>query len=284
MTLRPGPWVDPERHETRPWETHDGIIKFIEFPVRIATMSHRAFHLYWQRHHSPNVMNATPFAQFMRKYNSSHRFTDEIPELPARLRQTTDWEGGAEVWVNSLTDTKNWLAHPWYADLVQPDEPRFIAQDGRVRIIVGKEEPVLDAPLDWPEEGRVKLYICLMRKNSIDRATFHPQASAYARRLSQALGAPLCKATITHRLCDPYPFDEAGVVDIDAVIELWFESRRALANACSALGSDAWLRQEAEFCDPTLTRALVGKVRVVHDEFSFQPSTMQPIPFTWEEP
>jgi hypothetical protein len=74
IPANPGPWVDPERREAQPWLTHDGIVKFFEFPVRIPTMSHRAFHLYWQRHHSPNVMNVTGFAQFMRKYNSGHRF------------------------------------------------------------------------------------------------------------------------------------------------------------------------------------------------------------------
>jgi len=29
-------------------------------------------------------------------------------------------------------------------------------------------------------------------------------------------------------------------------------------------------------------RALVAKMHVVNDEFSFQPSTMQPLPFNWD--
>lgn len=41
---QPGPWVDHERMEDAPWATQAGIIKVIEFPVRKAAVSRRAFH------------------------------------------------------------------------------------------------------------------------------------------------------------------------------------------------------------------------------------------------
>jgi len=73
MTIvNPGPWVDYEAVEAEVWKSQLGIIKLIEFPVRNPKMSRRAFHLYWQKHHSPHVMNLTSFAQFIRKYNSGH--------------------------------------------------------------------------------------------------------------------------------------------------------------------------------------------------------------------
>lgn len=68
-----GPWIDPENNETRLSQTHSGIVKFFEFPVRIPEISHRAFHLCWQRHHSPKVMNVTGFSQIKGRYKDQKR-------------------------------------------------------------------------------------------------------------------------------------------------------------------------------------------------------------------
>lgn len=68
-----GPWIDPENNETRLSQTHSGIVKFFEFPVRIPEISHRAFHLCWQRHHSPKVMNMTGFSQIKGRYKDQKR-------------------------------------------------------------------------------------------------------------------------------------------------------------------------------------------------------------------
>lgn len=95
----PGPLADYEAREQTPWSGNDGIVKFIEFPVRLPTMSRRAFHVYWMRHHSPHVMNVTPFSQFMRKYSTGHVYPEPVAGLPAHYRQTTPSEGAAEVWI-----------------------------------------------------------------------------------------------------------------------------------------------------------------------------------------
>lgn len=282
----PGPWVDPETREAQPWLTHDGIVKFVEFPVRIDAMSHRAFHLYWQRHHSPNVMNVTGFAQFMRKYNSGHRFPEATSGLPAHYRQETVLEGAAEVWVNSWREVATWLGHPLYAELVQPDEPRFIAQDGRVVMMVGKEEHIHAPDPDMIENGRVKLYVLLTRKPGMDAGSFHAMLSTHCKAIaaSQTLTAALRKLVITHRLADPTPLDFLPATSIDAVVEYWFDTRRELTTffATPEMVQD-FLKAEQGFTDAAQTRAVVSRMRVVHDEFSFQPSTTQPLPFSWGE-
>jgi hypothetical protein len=282
----PGPWVDPEKRETSPWLTHDGIVKFLEFPVRIDAMSHRAFHLYWQRHHSPNVMNVTGFAQFMRKYNSGHRFPEATPNLPAHYRQDDVLEGAAEVWVNSWHEVAAWLGHPLYAELVQPDEPRFISQDGRVVVMVGKEERIYDPDPELVESGRVKLYVLLKRKPDLASSDFHQSISAHWKAIVSrpALVSLLRKLVITHRLADPNPLDFLPASSIDSVVEYWFDSRHQMSQF---LATDEMLHEflpaEAEFSDIAQTRAVVARMRVVHDEFSFQPSTTQPLPFSWGE-
>jgi hypothetical protein len=282
----PGPWVDPEKREASPWLTHDGIVKFLEFPVRIDAMSHRAFHLYWQRHHSPNVMNVTGFAQFMRKYNSGHRFPEATPNLPAHYRQDDVLEGAAEVWVNSWHEVAAWLGHPLYAELVQPDEPRFISQDGRVVVMVGKEERIHDPDPEFVESGRVKLYVLLKRKPDLSSSDFHQSISAHWKSIvaRPALVSLLRKLVITHRLADPNPLDFLPASSIDSVVEYWFDSRREMSQF---LATDEMVRDflpaEAQFSEMAQTRAIVARMRVVHDEFSFQPSTTQPLPFSWGE-
>ena len=285
-TFLPGPWVDPEKREPEPWLTHDGIVKFLEFPVRIDAMSHRAFHLYWQRHHSPNVMNVTGFAQFMRKYNSGHRFPDATPGLPAHYRQDMVLEGAAEVWVNSWREVATWLGHPLYAELVQPDEPRFIAQDGRVAVMVGKEERIHEPDLDLIENGRTKLYVLLSRKDGTATADFHRALSQHCKAIASrpALTASLRKLVVTHRLADPTPLDFLPPVTIDAVVEYWFDKRDDVARflALPEMANE-FLPAEMALTNAGQTRAVVARMRVVHDEFSFQPSTTQPLPFTWGE-
>jgi hypothetical protein len=282
----PGPWVDPETRENEPWLTHDGIVKFFEFPVRIPAMSHRAFHLYWQRHHSPNVMNVTAFAQFMRKYNSGHRFPEATPDLPSHYRQDGVLEGAAEVWVNSWREVAAWLGHPLYTQLVQPDEPRFISQDGRVVVMVGKEERIHEPDLELAENGRVKLYVLLTRKRDLSPSDFHRSISAHWKAIAArpTLVSMLRKLVITHRLADPSPLDFLPPSSIDSVVEYWFDSRREMSQF---LATDEMVRDflpaEAQFSDMAQTRAIVARMRVVHDEFSFQPSTTQPLPFSWVE-
>lgn len=285
-TSNPGPWVNPEIREAAPWRSHEGIVKFLEFPVRIAAMSHRAFHLYWQRHHSPHAMNVTGFSQFMRKYNSGHVFPTPTAGLPSHYRQDLPFEGASEVWINDWREVGAWLAHPLYAELLQTDEPRFIAQDGRGKVLVTKEEHLYEPDLDLQENGKVKLYLQIKSKVGLERDAFHQCVSDHGRAILDrgALRDLLKKLVISHRLCDPSPIDFIPDCGIDAVGELWFNSREELAgffrhpDYASLIGP-----RESRFADAGSIGAIVAKMRVVHDEFSFQPSTTQPIPFDWQE-
>lgn len=281
----PGPWIDYEAKEAAPWTSNNGIVKFIEFPVRIPAMSHRAFHLYWQRHHSPSVMNVTAFSQFMRKYNTGHVYPDKVVGLPSHYLQSTPFEGASEVWINGLSEVSGWLGQSLYAELIQPDEPRFIRQDGTVEIVVCKEESVHESQIDMVENGLTKLYVLVKRRAGLDHDGFHATLSAHAKLIMQqpSLRSMLRKLVVSHRLREPWP---AGMVlaDIDAVVEFWFDHRHQIAEffADPAYSSKIAAR-EGSLVDAANIRALVAKVHVVHDEFSFQPSTTQPLSFTWND-
>ncbi len=281
----PGPWVDPERVEPEPWLNNDGIVKLMEFPVRHPAMSRRAFHLYWQRHHSPSVMNVTAFSQFMRKYTTAHVLPG-IPDMLPRYLQATTFEGVSEVWINRLEEVGIWLSHPVYSELIRPDEPRFIRQDGGGEFVVVKEERLHEPDRDLVESGLTKVYVLMSRLPAdLEHDAFHSALSEYGHRLIErpALRKALRKFVLSHRLRDPLP---EGLVfsDIDAVVEMWFEDADDAvhrSSECVRLLRDP--ARSVPLVAAAKMRVLVAIVHVVHDEFSFQPSTMQPLSFEWRD-
>lgn len=281
----PGPWVDHETGEEQPWTNNDGMVKFIEFPVRIEAMSHRAFHLYWTRHHSPHVMNATPFSQYIRKYSTGHVYQEPVAGLPDHYRHDTPFEGAAEIWINSLGEVGDWMGHPIYAELIQPDELRFIRQDGSVEVIIAKEERLYEPQRDMTETGTTKLYLLVSKRPGMDHDAFHEAASAYGKLILQrsALRSMLRKLTVSHKLREP-ALEGFVPADVDAVFELWFRSREDIATFYADESFDEPLRRHEKQCfDAARIRAVVGKMLVIHDELSFQPSTMQPLALNWDD-
>jgi uncharacterized protein YukJ len=88
--------------------------------------------------------------------------------------------------------------------------------------------------------------------------------------------------TVSHKLREP-ALEGFIPAEIDAVFELWFSSREDIAAFFADESYDEPLRRhEGQYFDAGRIRAVVGKVLVIHDELSFQPSTMQPLPLIWE--
>jgi hypothetical protein len=261
------------------------MVKFIEFPVRIEGMSRRTFHLYWTRHHSPHVMNATPFSQYIRKYSTSHVYPQPAEGLPAHYRHDTPFEGAAEIWINSLDDVGHWMGHPIYAELIQPDELRFIRQDGSVEVIIAKEETLYEPRRDMTETGMTKACLLVSRRPGMDHDAFHEAASAYGKLILErpALGSRLRALTVSHKLREP-ALEGFIPADIDAVFELWFGSRQDIVEFFADASFEEALRHhERQYFDVARMRAVVGRMLVIHDELSFQPSTMQPLALLWDD-
>lgn len=283
MTLsQPGPWVDHERMEDAPWSTQAGIVKFIEFPVRKAAMSRRAFHLYWQRHHSPHVMSTSGFSQFMRKYVTGHVYVRGEPELPAALTPVPRFEGVGQVWLNSLDDATAWLGHPAYSELIAPDEANFIDPEGGGEVLVTREHRLYDPEPDLVESGMTKLHVMTRRAAGLSRSDFAPAASSYAAGLLRqaSLVRRLRRLVVSHRLADPYP-DWLPPTDIDAVVELWFDDGDQLAGfLADPAYRDEMAFERAGIFEVSALRAIVTRLNVVHDEFSFQPTMRSPRPLS----
>lgn len=279
-TVMPGPPVDHSTPDAQPWTDNRGVVKFIEFPVRIPAMSRRAFHLYWLKHHSPHVMNVTSFSQFMRKYSTGHVYPEPVPGLPPHYRQDTPFEGAAEVWINSLDEVAGWLGHPLYAELIGPDESRFMAQDGSVEVILAREERLYEPEPDLHEQGLTKLYLLLKGRAELGHDEMHAAISGLARHflVHDSMKQLLRKLVVSHRLRPP-AIDGLAMAEIDAVVELWFGDLDALARFFADPAYPSIQRLEGQAVDVARIRAVTARVYVVHDEFSFQPSCTQPFAF-----
>lgn len=282
-TVNPGPWVDPSQIEEHPWRTNQGIVKFVEFVVPIDEMSPRAFHLYWIKHHSPNVMNMTTFAQFMRKYTTIHCYPESTTVLPSRYNVKLPFVGSAEVWLNRIEEVGDWLRQEVYESIIVPDELRFLSQDGLVEVIVGKEEPLFLREDDPVESQMIKAQLLIPRTAGSSHEEFHSAASEHGKFIlsCKALKKCLEKLVVCHRLMDPLPIEGFVANDIEAIFEFWFRDRTALESFfASPEYINHVLPMEDKHFDTGNLRMVIGKVHVVHDEFSFQPSTTQPLPFT----
>jgi EthD domain len=281
----PGPWVDHEAETEAPWLGHDGIVKFIELPVRKAALSRRAFHLYWQRHHSPHVMNATGFSQFMRKYVTNHVYASHPDVLPAGVLIPPRFEGVGEVWLNSLDDATAWLGHPLYAELIAPDETRFIDANGDGEVLVAREERLHDTDPDLAETGLTRVHMMVRKREDLSRDEFHRAVSGFGSALLEHpdLRRLLRRFVISHRLNDPYP-DWLPPTVIDAVLQFCFDDRSC---ARRFFAQASYLVAASQRLDPVLQpatlRGMVTRMLVVHDEFSFQSTTMQSRAFDWRE-
>jgi hypothetical protein len=258
-------------------------IKFMEFPVRKLGLSRRDFHLYWQRHHSPHVMNVTGFSQYIRKYMSAHVYPQEVTGLPRHYGSAEPFEGASELWLGSPEDIGSWLGSPLYAELIQPDESRFLRQDGSSALILATEETFHAPEADLAESGLTKLFLIVKGEPAKNRDEVHSAISTYAEVIvaQASLRSRLRKVTVSHKIAERPP-EGFELADVDAVIEFWFDGPEEPAKF---FNDAAYIERvapvEAMAFDSSGVRALVTRLQVIHDELSFQPTTMQPFGFRW---
>ena len=132
----------------------------------------------------------------------------------------------------------------------------------------------------WKDERVAEL---MKSRGGLSWDDSHSAISDHARRIVEQteLRQRLRKLTVSHKIAGPSP-DGFELADIDAALELWFDGPGEVAGF---FGSPAYLEhvapREEEAFDVFSVRALVARLQVIHDEFSFQPTTMQPFGFRW---
>lgn len=256
-------------------------LKVMEFPVRLPALSRREFHLHWQRHHSPHVMHVTEFSQSICKYLTAHAHGAPASGVPAHFRQVTPFDGVSELWFRDVSDFIELVSNPLYPALIQPDEARFLLQDGSAAFLFAREDVCHLTDPDFAETGLTKLYLLLQHHPGVPSEAGNKDIDRLARRwLDQpTLRQRLRKMTVSHALKEGIP-DGFPPPSFDAVMEFWFDSPAMLAATFADSAYFEHVRPlESDCMDIDRAHALVTQLHVVHDEFSFQPTTTQPFPF-----
>ena len=111
------------------------MVKLFAVLRRNPEMSHEEFVTHWREVHGPLIAGTPELARHLVRYEQ------HVRHRPDALSGTQDVDGVAEQWFTSIDDFVGFISEPAYAELVAPDERRFLDMD-RVEFVI-TEEPVV---------------------------------------------------------------------------------------------------------------------------------------------
>jgi uncharacterized protein (TIGR02118 family) len=86
-------------------------------------MSPDAFRRYWQDVHGPLLLQQPSLMRHIRKYVQCHSLAEAFADMPGVSSQ---FDGIAELWGDSVDDVRRGLAEPAYAEVIRRDEATFL--------------------------------------------------------------------------------------------------------------------------------------------------------------
>jgi uncharacterized protein (TIGR02118 family) len=86
-------------------------------------MSPADFHRYWKDVHGPMVLGVPELMRYVRKYVQCHAIAEIFSDTPG---VTSQFDGIAELWGDSIDDIKRALAEPKYLEVIRRDEEKFL--------------------------------------------------------------------------------------------------------------------------------------------------------------
>ena len=97
------------------------MIKVSIFLTRRSDLTHDEFVDYWTQRHTPLIAELPPGAVQVSRYVQLLPTEDEIPGVA-----TADYDGVAELWVDSVDDAAEWFTSETYATVIAVDEENFL--------------------------------------------------------------------------------------------------------------------------------------------------------------
>jgi uncharacterized protein (TIGR02118 family) len=116
------------------------MVKLFAMLRRRTDMSAEEFIAHWRDVHGPLIASEPTLARHLVRYEQ------HVRHRPDSLSGTDGVDGVAVQWFRSIDDFVGFISEPAYAELVAPDEQRFLDMD-RVEFVI-TEEPtvVIDGP------------------------------------------------------------------------------------------------------------------------------------------
>lgn len=112
------------------------MVKLFAVLRRRRGMSVEEFVEHWRNHHGPLIAGEPTLARHLVRYEQ------HVRHRPDALSGTEDVDGIAVQWFESIDDFVAFLSEPAYAELVAPDEGRFLDMD-RVEFVITEEPTVV---------------------------------------------------------------------------------------------------------------------------------------------
>jgi uncharacterized protein (TIGR02118 family) len=121
------------------------MVKLVAFLKRREGMTREAFYEHWEGTHGPLIRSTPELARHIVRYEQHRR----VPE--PSWAGTRGYDGITIQWLESVDAFTAFCAEPKYAELIEPDEERFLDRDSLVWMIT--EEPIVT--MDGPTSGEV---------------------------------------------------------------------------------------------------------------------------------
>ena len=199
------------------------MIKLVCFLRRRPGMDLAAFHRHWLESHGPLIAGTPELARHIVRYEQNHRLDAED------ALQRGDFDGATVQWLESMDAFRAFVAEPAYAELVAPDEKRFLDRADLVVLFTEAEEVIVDGGAAR-EKAAVKLLCLLRRRAGLGADAFHahwrgPHAALF--RDTPALARHILAYHQSHQTADDRERAAAPGArpSWDGLAEQWYASR-----------------------------------------------------------
>ncbi|KAK1763385.1 hypothetical protein QBC33DRAFT_598608 [Phialemonium atrogriseum] len=107
------------------------------------------FHAYWANNHLEPALKNKTFTDKTRRYNQHHVTPAEREQAKTLGIPVLEYDGIAEVWVDSLDDWKAIVSDTEFVNAVAADEPHFIMAP--IHVLIGWDNLIIGD--DWSPKG-----------------------------------------------------------------------------------------------------------------------------------
>ena len=186
-------------------------------------MSLDDFRRHWRDSHGPLIANTPELAQHLVRYEQNHRLDED------RARDAADapgFDGATIQWLESMDRFLAFVREPKYAELIAPDEKRFLDRGSLVVFFTEEEERVIPGDRS---RAALKLLCLLRRRDGLSPPDFHahwrgPHADLF--RNTPEIRRHVLAYHQNHRVDPDAKRDREGW---DGLAEQWYETREAFA-------------------------------------------------------
>ncbi len=199
------------------------MIKLVCFLRRKPGMALDDFRRHWRDSHGPLIANTPELARHLLRYEQNHRLEAD------RARDAADapgFDGATIQWLDSMDSFLAFVREPKYAELIAPDEQRFLDRGSLVVFFTEEEDVKIEGDRS---QTTLKLLCLLRRRDGVSPGDFHahwrgPHAALFSE--TPEIRRHILAYHQNHRVDPDAKRDRDGY---DGLAEQWYASAEAFA-------------------------------------------------------